>query len=273
MKLSGLLEGESKPIDDSLVVEEAMKCLVNIIVKAEAFGDEFIDLGGAWPCMKLMEDMLELALKQNGLTRTTTDAEIAADNRVVTDFGGRYENIMVPVCRLLFSVSRPGDSKSSTKPRTQHLLNDMRERGLLATVSEWLFFFSHAIQTDRSIATRMSLGDLIRIVINLTVDLGALGSHDTAALTKYFPNFPRVTRSMQRFFQIKAEQFKDPVYVLHQLTASAFVNVPDESAGAVLLNEDGTWPAPEILAHRLQITAQTLCDVLMVGINKEYVDI
>jgi hypothetical protein len=262
MKLGGLLEGVAPPISDNLVVEESLKCLVNIVVKDEILTEEFVKLGGHWEALKMLEDLLKKLQADNGTTSATTEREIAAHQKELSDFNGRYENMLVPTCRLLFTVTRPVEKNMA-------VIQAIRDQKLLETICEFVFIFSYAIQQDKTIATRLSLTDLIRTVINLTVDLGALGSADIAALAQYIPQFPRLIHSMHRFLEIKSIQFKDPIYNLHMIAAGCFVNVPHDVAGAVLMQEDGQWLEPEPLASRTTQVAQTLCDVLSSGISLE----
>jgi hypothetical protein len=260
MKLGGLMEDESAPIADEMVIEESGKCLVNIVVKAESLLEEFVKLRGPWRCLELLRETLTKLQEWNGTSNETTELEIIESNKVIGDAEGKYDGLLVPVVRLLFSATRPLEGNKA-------LLVALRDAHLLQIVAEYLFLYSFAFQKDPSLAAKLHLQDLIRIVINLTVDLGALGSSDLAALATYIPRFPRLIHAMHRFFEIPSPVFQDPIYQIHLLAASCFVNVPSQVAGALIMQEDGTFPDSTVIIPLLNKICKTLCNVLMESIK------
>jgi len=262
MKLGGLLD--KAPIDDVLVVEEAMKCLVNVIVKAEALTEEFVRLEGHWTCLQMLNETLTRLQIDNGTSPQTTEREVEEKKLKIRAFNEKYEMLMVPLCRLLFTVTRPMEAN---KP----LIQEMRERMLLTTVCEFLFIYSYAFQHDRSVVSHLYVSDLMRIMVNLSVELGALGAVDLPALAKYIPHFPRLIHSMHRFLEVPSVTFKDSIYNIHQIASSCFVNVPHEVAGALFMLEEGQWPEAEELATKVVSSSQALCRVLSESIKAEYV--
>lgn len=264
MKLSGLLNSAKAPIDDALVIEEAMKCLVNVIVKADALVNEFVRLEGHWICLQKFNETLALLQLDNGTSASTTESDVVEKKLSIKSFNEKYESLLVPICRLLFTVTRPLEQN---KP----VIHEMRERNLLDTICEYLFLYSYAFQTDHSVASHLYVADIMRTITNLSVDLGALGAVDLVALAKYIPHFPRLIHAMHRFFEVPSAAFKDPIYNIHQLASACFVNVPHEVAGALFMFEDGKWPEAEVLASRIVSDSQTLCSVLSESIKLECV--
>lgn len=261
LKLGGLDEDTPAPIANAEVIDEARKCLVNIIGKAEELTVEFVRLGGHWPCVKILNETLAALQAANGVTSQTSGAQVEKDGNTLKAFNEKFEQALVPVCRLLFTATRPLESN---KPA----ITALRDKNLLDISAEFLFIYSFVIQKDPSIALRLYFQDLLRILVNLTLEHGALGTSDIATLATFIPRFPRLVRAAHRLFELRPTRAptpnapKDPIYNIHLLTASCLANVPSQVAGALFLEEDGGMPSAEAFVAQAVAVCQTLCDVL-----------
>lgn len=277
MKLGGLAEDTPAPIANAEVIDEARKCLVNIIGKTEALTVEYVRLGGHWPCLKILNETLAALQAENGVSSQTSGAQVEKDGIVLKAFNEKFEQVLVPVCRLLFTATRPLESN---KPA----ITELRDKNLLDTAGEFIFIYSYAIKKDPSIAQRLYFQDLLRTIVNLTLEHGALGSSDIATLATFIPRFPRLIRAAYRFFELRPTRAptpnapKDPIYNIHLLTASCLANVPAQVAGALFLGEDGGMPSAEDFVAQALGVCQTLCDVLTYAMDaqeaeREYVHV
>lgn len=248
--------------ENRLVVEEARKCCVNIISKAESLTEEFVRLGGHHVSLKILEETLVSLQQANGITSDTTEEEIEKSGKKLNDFNDVHESTLVPICRLIFTATRPIESNRPA-------IVSMREKGLANTASEYLFIYSYVMQDNKMLAAKLHVQDLLRILINLTLELGALGANDLTTLASIIPRFPRLIHAAFRIFQVKPDRIppvqnapRDPVYNLHLITTSCLVNVPSEVAPALFLNEDGGVPDTEHLIARMTLSCKVLFDVL-----------
>ena len=268
MKLGRLLEGEDSPVSNEEVIQEARKCLVNIIGKAEELTVEFVRLEGHFVCLKLLKEILAELQLANGITSQTTGAYVEKEGLVLKAFNEKYEPLLVPLCRLLFTSTRP-------LPPNKPAISSLREKNLLDVTAEFIFIYSFVFRNDPSLSLKLYLQDLLRILVNLTLEHGALGSSDIPTLAIYIPRFPRLICSAYRFFEVvparqpAANTPKDPVFVIHQLTASALANVPAKVAGALFLNEDGGLPPAEEFVSRGFDVSKRLFEVLDYSITAQ----
>lgn len=255
------MEGVVPPIANAEVIEEARKCLVNIISKTEPLTVEFVRLEGHWACLKMLNSILSELQTANGITAQTSSAQVEKDGLVLKAFNEKYEQVLVSLCRLLFTATRPLDSN---KPA----ITALREKNLIDTAGEFIFIYSFAMKHDASLAQRLYLQDLLRILVNLTLEHGALGNSDIATLATFIPRFPRLVKAAYRLFEVRPTRQpshnapKDPIYNIHLLTASCLANVPSQVAGALFLDEDGSLPSAEEFVARATVACQALCEVL-----------
>jgi len=188
----------SIPIRLHEVIEEALKCLVNIIVKNDPCKFKFVELGG-------LEKSVGLLKEHESLTAA----------------------VLFPLGRLLFAVSAPKE-ESKEVDEIRQKLKDLGTIQIMAQVMK-----NEVHKQDFPISISAVLSEALQVLFNLTLELGPLGGNKMD-YKQYFPNFGSVIEDLVKILHIPTEN--PAIIKLKTHVISCLINIPPVHIGVIFTN-------------------------------------
>ncbi|XP_049848149.1 uncharacterized protein LOC126311232 [Schistocerca gregaria] len=227
------------------LLEPALKCLANLVLKEDRLLADFIAEDGPIACRKIFAYLIPM------LAAATT-------RNPTPNFDEAYDFILVGVLRLLVLSTR------ITHPTCKGTIYALRESRLLEDLTDYVVLYSKFFKpAPVHIATHTSLQDALRCILNLIADFGVFGSSkNLAELDKCIPKLSLTFDAWITFLDYDDYQSKShPVYTLQTLVVSCLVNLPIERIKELFSARQPQLTPQQLIHHILHILSVSLLGV------------